>query len=701
MEQEVKHRVVKSTCGLCQTGCGVLIHMEDNNATHLEGDPDSPVNKGAICLKGLASLEYLHHPDRLKYPLRRKGDRGSGQWEQISWDEALDVVAAELTKAKTVYGPESLILMRGSFKGGYQGTHLTRFANAFGTPNIASMASVCYVPRVNANVITHGYNSVPDYEYPPACIVVWGANMADTRIAEHQQTIRALQKGSKLIVIDPRRIKLSDKADVWVQPRPGSDLALALGLLNVIINEQLYDEDFVVNWTVGFDELKTHVQDYPPEFVEQLTWVGADTIKQTARFYASAKPAIIQLGNAIDHTMNNFQTARAISILRAVTGNLGMPGGELCCSPPGLRLPLGSAELELREKMPGEQRAKRLNAKDGLLPIVFYSLPQSIVKAILHAEPYAIRAGFIQGGNMLLTYSNAQQTYHALKKLDFLVVVDMFMTPTAALADIVLPVATYLEFDSIVAPPYYPVAQIQQKVSQVGACRSDYEIVRDLAQRLGLAEYFWESEQQSLDYILEPSGLTFEEFKNIAVLQGQKAYRKHEKDGFQTPSGKVELYSDRLKEWGFDPLPTHHELPETPLSAPELAKEYSLVFTSWKAGVYRHSGGRQISSLRNTHPDPMVWIHPDTAGQQGIADGDRVYIETKRGRIRQKARLTKDIDPRVVGIDYGWWFPESGPQNLYEWAEANINILTDDSPPYGREMGTPNLRGILCKIRKA
>jgi anaerobic selenocysteine-containing dehydrogenase len=302
---------------------------------------------------------------------------------------------------------------------------------------------------------------------------------------------------------------------------------------------------------------------------------------------------------------------------------------------------------------------------------------------------------------MLLTYTNALQAFSALKKLDFLAVADMFMTPTAALADIVLPVATYLEHDSIVAPPYYPVAQVQQKVAQVGDCRSDYEIISDLARRMELSEYFWDSEQESLDYILNPAGVTFDEFRNIAVLQGRKGYRRHEKEGFKTPSGKVELFSDRLKKWGFDPLPTWHEPPETPLSAPELAKEYPLVFTSWKSGVFRHSGGRQISSLREAHPEPVVWLHPDTAGKQGIADGDRVYIETQRGRIRQKARLTKDIDPRVAGVDYAWWFPEHGPANLYGWKEANLNVLTQDGPPYGREMGTPNLRGALCRIRKA
>jgi anaerobic selenocysteine-containing dehydrogenase len=700
MQQELESRIVKSTCGLCQTGCGVLIHMAGNNVVLVEGDPDSPVNRGALCTKGLASSDYLYNPSRLKHPLKRVGEKGGGAWEQVSWDKALDLVADEFIKAKTSYGPESLAFMRGSFKGGFQGTYLSRFANVFGVPNIASMASVCYVPRVNGSIITHGYNPVPDYEYPPGCILVWGANMAETRIGEHKQTVSALERGSKLIVIDPRRIDLSDRAEMWIQPRPGSDLALALGMINVIINEGLYDKTFVNNWTVGFDALKVHIKSYPPEIVEQITWVRASDIKRTATLYATSHPAIIQLGNAIDHNINNFQTARAVSILRAITGNLNIPGGELSCSSPGTLSPMGAPELDLRDKMSKQTREKRLNAEDGLMPTVFYALPQSIVKAILHGDPYPVHVGFIQGGNMLLTYSNARQVYSALKKLDFLVVADMFMTPTVALADIVLPVASYLEFDSIVAPPYYPVTQIQQKVAQIGECRSDYEMLRDLAHRLDLGEYFWENEEACLDFILKPVGLTFKEFRNVGVLEGRKEYRRHERDGFATPSGKVELLSSKLNEWGFDPLPAYHEPPESPHSAPELAKEFPLVFTSWKSDPFRHSAGRQIASLRSTQPEPVVFIHPDTAGKHGIAEDDWVYIETKRGQIRQKARLTTDIDPRVVGVDYAWWFPERGYENLYGWAEANINILTDDSPPYAREMGTPNLRGILCKISK-
>jgi anaerobic selenocysteine-containing dehydrogenase len=232
----------------------------------------------------------------------------------------------------------------------------------------------------------------------------------------------------------------------------------------------------------------------------------------------------------------------------------------------------------------------------------------------------------------------------------------------------------------------------------VGECRSDFEIINQLARKTGLGEYFWQSECQFLDTILEPLNLTFEEFSKAGVISQTRQYHLYEKNGFPTDSGKVELHSKRLKERGFDPLPIYRELPETPNSNPELAEAYPLIFTSWKSNVYRHSGGRQIDSLRNSHPEPMAYLHPQTARQLQISDGDWVYIETPRGRIKQKASLTTDIDPRIVGVDYAWWFPEKGVSDLYGWADANINILTDDQPPFNLEMGSSNLRGILCKV---
>lgn len=691
--------VVKSTCGICFNNCGVLLHVVNGRVTGIEGDPDSPVNKGRLCAKGLASLEYLYHPERLKHPLKRVGGRGGGKWQRISWDEALSTVASELMAARDSYGAESVAFIDGSAKG-LQDAVLRRFVNAFGTPNIISTDHVCFMPRRSASVITCGFYPIPDYEYPPSCILVWAANLAETRIGEHEQLSQAMNKGSKLVVIDPRRTELAAKADLWLQLRPGSDLALALGMINVIISQGLFDKTFVDNWTVGFDRLEAHIREYPLDKVAEITWVPAEIIRQAARVYATNKPASIQFGNPIDHNVNSFQTARAISILSALTGNLGCPGGELEKSSL-TSLDYFSPEIVLQDKVSADRWHKRVGAEYELVLTGTYTLPQSLVKAIIEEKPYPIRVVYIQACNPLLTYSNAQRTYQALQKLPFLVVADMFMTPTAALADIVLPVASYLEFDSIVAPPYYPVAQVQQRVAQVGECRSDFEILSELARKVGLGEYFWHSEEQFLNAILRPLGLTFDEFRKVGVITQAKQYRLYEADGFPTPSGKVELYSSRLKEQGFDPLPTYRELPETPCSDPELVKEYPLVFASWKSAPYRHSGGRQIASLRGSHPEPVTYIHPQTAQGLGIRDGDWVYIETRRGRIRQKASLTSDIDPRVVGVDYAWWFPEKGISSLYGWAESNINILTDDKPPYSREVGSSNLRGILCKLYKA
>jgi len=691
------NQVIKSTCGLCQIGCGVLVHVDNGTVVKVEGDPESPLNKGILCSKGLASLEYLYHPDRLRHPLKRVGERGEAKWQQISWDEATDTIAGELAQARDSYGAESVAFITGAAKAG--SGYPRRFANAFGTPNVGGMGHVCMVPRQNASRITYGFYAVPDYEYPPACIVVWGKNMAATLHHAHQKTIQAIERGAKLMVIDPGEIDLVTKADLWLKLRPGSDLALALGMINVIINEKLYDKAFVDNWAVGFDRLKLHVQDYSPEKVEEITWVPAEMVKAAARFYALNKPACIQWGNGIDQGVNSFQTARAISILRAITGNLGIPGGESQWSLPPL---LSWKESSLWDRIPEDKREKRVGAEYKMLPIEKRVLPQRLIKAILEEKPYPIHAAFIQGANPLLSYSNTQEVFRALKKLDFLVVADMFMTPTAALADIVLPVATYLEFDSIVTPPYsHAVILVQQKVTRVGECRSDYEILCALAEKLSLGEYFWDTEEECLDATLKPAGLTFQELKKVGVIFGTKHYRKYEADGFATPSGKVEIYSSQLKEWGFDPLPTYYEPPESPYSAPELAREYPLLFTTWTSEPYRHSGGRQIATLRALHPEPVVWINTETATKLGIRDGDWVYIETKRGKIRQKAALTTGIDPRVVVADYDWWFPEKGASELYGWAESNINILTDDKPPYNREMGSTNLRGVLCKIYKA
>jgi anaerobic selenocysteine-containing dehydrogenase len=404
---------------------------------------------------------------------------------------------------------------------------------------------------------------------------------------------------------------------------------------------------------------------------------------------------VLSWGNGLDSNINSFQTARAISILRAITGNLGIPGGEIEWSAAEAMSPT-SAELNQPMAISSELRARRIGAEEHILPTYFSALPQKIVKAMLTSKPYSIRAAYVPGAAMLHSYNNSPEVMKALKSLDFLAVADFFLTPTAEMADIVLPVATYLETDSIHECAVVPVVSIIQKVAQVGEAWSDLKIYNELAKRMGMGASFWNSESDTLDYLLQPSGVKFEEFRKIGILCVEKEYRNYETKGFETPSNKVEIYSSQLEQGGFDPLPVFHEVPESPFSPSEFTRKYPLVLINWKVGPYLHSAGRQIPALRNSHPDPLVILNSETAAKLGIKEGDWVYIENKRGKIRQKAALSDKIDPRVVIAEHGWWYPEK-ETGMHGWAESNLNMLTDNNPPYG-EIGSTSLKGFSCKV---
>ncbi len=690
--------VVRTTCQLwCGAGCGMLVHLEDGVPVRVEGDPGHPVNHGALCSNGAAALEYLQSPLRLQYPLKRVGPRGAGEWERVTWDEALDTVAARLSETRDRYSADSVAFMQGCAKG-YGDSWLSRLANAFGSANIASMSSICFHARLRGMLATYGFFSRPDIDNSPRTIVAWGANLTATSAPEGKTILAAKDRGSSLVVVDPAPTPLARAADLWVKPRPSSDLALALAAINVIVSESLYDRDFVASHTVGFDRLAAHVAPFTPEWAAPITWVPAEQIVAAARLMAQG-PAVIYSGNGQDNNINNYQFNRAASILRALSGSLDVPGGEIAWTSPAVE-PGGSALLHLRDLVPLERRYSRVGAEEGLLPDYFSALPQKLVKAMLTGDPYPVRAAYIQGGSFLHTYSNALEVKAALESLDFLAVSDYFMTPTAALADIVLPVSMFLEMDNVANAECAPLAGAVRKVAQVGECRSDLDMINDLGHRLGLGEHFWSSEREALDLLVAPSGLTFEEFGAAGPLTGTRDYGAFLDSGFPTDSGKVELYSQRLADWGYDPLPVYHEPPESPLSDPEAAEEFPLVLTNSKIPGYVHSGGRQIPSLRRIHPDPLVTLNRDTAQAAGIAAGDWVDISTRRGTIRQRAVLSADVDPRVVIAEHGWYFPEE-PGDLAGWDRANLNILTRNDPPYGRELGTATLRGMVCRIAKA
>jgi len=460
--------VIKTFCArLCGGTCGILVDVTDGKITRVIGDPDC-LNKGHICPKGRALPELLYHPERLTSPLKRVGEKGEGKWQKISVDEALDTIAHKLQWYTRQFGAESILLYEGA-KRGLERAFIQRFASVLGTPNTVSTDNVCDAPRTMAAKYTYGRRAYPDYEHPPRCLIIWGRNSFQTCSEGFPARFRpAFDQGTKLIVIDPRKISLASRAAIWLKPRPGSDGLLALGMLNVIISECLYDRDFVAKWTVGFDQLRDFVAAYPPDKVAQRTWVSKSQIEQTARLFATTKPATIQWGNALDQTSNAFQACRAIAILEAITGNLDIPGGGIF--PDKFSL-LEDTDLMLvndssrDSKRPVGSRFK-LAAQAKLVP------SQESSRAILDEKPYPLKAALIFGSNPLLTYANASKTYDAFKKLEFLTVAELFMTPTAELADIVLPVAANLEYDALISHGNCCAAH-PKIVDPPGECLSD------------------------------------------------------------------------------------------------------------------------------------------------------------------------------------------------------------------------------------
>lgn len=703
MENET--RIYKSVCRSCHGGCGALLHVRNGRLVKIEGDRDSPLNHGRLCPIGTVTVDLVNHADRLKFPQRRVGPRGSGKWERISWDAALDEISGRLLAIRERFGPEAIALGTGT--GRHHIRWVSRFGNALGTPNWCEPGfAQCFHPRVNTCMLTFGDFPVCDYTggTPPACMLFWGHNPIHSGPdGETRFNVReALERKPKIIVVDPRRTELAERADVWLQVRPGADDALALAMLNVIIGERLYDEAFVRSHTHGFDALAAHIGRYTPEWAEPVTWVPAEKIRAAARLFARTRPGMLEWGCAIEHTPNCIQTVRAVSMLPALTGNVDVPGGWVFGARAIGRFPslIENLTPEASAKRLGAERFKLLGGEGADLPAAH--IP-TLLQAMREGKPYPVKAFLVFGNNTLATYANSKLVYESLMKLDYMVCADLFMTPTAELADIVLPAAAWPELDQIVGLPTVAanVALAQQKVVQVGECKSDEEMFVALARRMKLP-VGTEDVKDVLNAQLKAGGLGYD-FAALAARGFAEAplkYRRYEKTGFKTPTGKIELYSTRFEKMGYAPLPYYEEPPESPFSAPETAKEFPLVLTTGgRIPFYFNSEHRQLANLRRAWREPRAEIHPGTAVRHGIADGDWMWIETHRGRIRQKARLTDGIDPRVVNAEHGWWFPdEPGPE--YGIWKSNANVLTDNGPPYDPQMGTYQLRALLCRVER-
>ena len=629
----------------------------------------------------------MYARERLTNPLRKIG----GEFKEVSWDEAFGFIADKLADIKQRYGPQAVVAHLGvPFTGGsFVAFVARRFCDLYGTPNFTTGSSFCYLARSIAHNLTWGARCMPNYldMVDTKCVLLWGSNPTESNDLSPHRLRAEVGRGAKLIVIDPKATPLAKEAYIHAQLRPGTDCALALGMLNVIIAEGLYDRDFVERWTAGFDRLTEHVKEWSPEKVEAVTWVKADTVKDMARMYATNWPSHIVQGISMDHSTNGIQASRAIAMLSALCGNLDVPGGDTYTSR------LNQTNLRVEEKV-----AQDIPGAGADYPIFAkYVREQTVTPVIdqmITEKPYPVKALLIAGCNAALTWPNSNKVKRGFEKLDLLLVIDLFMNETAQMADVVLPGATLLERQELrdyIGRGFSLAVLANRAIEPVGNSMDDWKIWAEMAKKMGYAEYFpWKDSEELLEFLLEPSNVTLEELKRNpgGIYYAPKEFRKYLKNGFNTPSKKVELYSEIMKEHGYDPLPTFHEPAESPVSRPDLAEKYPLTFVRGQRTVaFLHSEQRHLASLRRLMPEPFLEIHPETAGSLGVGDGDTVTVESVRGSIRVKARLTEDVHPEMVAMQHGW-------------GEANANLLTDDK---ARDpvSGYPGFRSVLCRVTKA
>lgn len=654
--------IVKTICGACaQNDCGMDVYVENGEIVRISGMREHPYNRGVLCPKGLASSQTVKDPMRLKYPIKRIGERGEGKWARITWDEALDTIAERLLALKEEFGPETFGVFRGAGPGwGGSWVYAQRFMHAFGSPNYATQVHLCFGPRAVAMATTYG--GVPEADFENAkLIILWASNPVETSLPNYgRRVMQAKAGGAKLVVIDPRFTKTAAKADWTIAPRPGTDGALALGLAHVMIRENLYDKDFIERHTHGFTEFAEMVGEYSPERVARITTVPAETIEKLARLYATTRPTALMSGNGVEQLTNTMQTVRAIQILPALTGNLGIKGGYVFTPN------VAWSDMPLKGKYVSELIDKSVSKHKMFSG--FSLVYPDLLDAIETGKPYPIKAVLCLGAPLTVLPEGNRYREILKRQLDLFVVHDLYMTSEAEIADIVLPATSFLECSRLrstryKADPYTQHIALQNRVvDPIGECRPDEELFFELGRRLGMAELFpWQNAAEAAGAAIESLGLTL---KDLAENPGGKEWRYpeqevlklYETEGFNTPTRKVELFNTTFEKNHYDPLPRYHEPAESPISQPDLNRQYPLICVNGiKSVLYSHTQFRTLPMLRDILPDSWVELHPDKAAELGIQEGDLVLMASPRAEVRLKAKISAGVSsPNTVFSTYGW-----------------------------------------------
>ena len=681
---------IRSICQLCHTNCGILLQKSPSGDISVKGDPDHPVNRGRTCSKAAAIPEIIKSKERLRFPMKKSA---SG-FKQISWEEALSYAAEKLAEIQGRFGGSSLVRCGGAPVSYEARDGFLEFLARFGSANASGAANLCMVPRMTAfKAVTGGIRPEPDYDNTQL-VIFWATNPVESeRFGAYaaydgmKNVIPKLKKrGIPIICIDPFRTKTVQEADEWIRIQPGTDVALGLAMIHVIINESLYDEDFVESYSYGFEEVKAHVKEYVPHWAEQLTGISEDTIVDLARRYAKTKPAVIYEGNGLDMYANGVDAVRTIAMLISLTGNLDAQGGNVFMPfVQQSRLPISPVAME-----------KRLWYRR--FPI-FGELPFPAVKeALILDEPDRPRAMIVHHCNPVLVQANERRTRQALEKLDFIMVTDIFPTATTQVADLVLPVAS--DYESYGYRAYASteggfLALGRPITAPVGEARSVFDIEVDLAQRMGLYQnYPFHDTESWINFMLSPSGIDLQRLKDEQIVYATPPirYEKYSENGFDTPSGKVELYSTLFDKKGYSAIPSYSEPYGRYIDRKAFSeKGFPLLGSSYRPAQFVHTKLKNINVLSASYPDPLIYIHPADAGDRGIEEGDWVEVCSVQGKGEFRARLTENTSVGTVWIDFGWGNETDG--------KSNINLLTDDACYDPISGGTPN-RLFPCDVRK-
>jgi anaerobic selenocysteine-containing dehydrogenase len=691
-------------CFICPSHCALKATFDENGKmVKAIADSRSGLHCDICdCMKGPNTIPEVHsHGKRLQFPMKRAGERGQNLWTRITWDEALDTIAEKMKLYRDSFGPESIAMVLGEPKT-MDYAFAQRFATFLETPNVITPGNYCGVQTGHADQFSIGTMHVlADAEHDAKCVIIWGGNPLNTgsnfRCLPSHDLNRALKKGCKLIMMEPGKNRFCDKADYWLRLKPGSDGALAMGMIKVIIEEDLYDKDYVARNTVGFEELKKEVANFTIEDVAAETWIDAATVREVARVYATNKPGVIMWGNALENSVAALQICRAVSMLRGLTGNVGIEGGELINTPAKFGRP-GRFYFDRSHPRP---TFKSVGKEFPIAMGAAYVPTQSIVQTILTEDPYPIKMAMCHVTNPILTYPDSVATYEAFMKLPFLVVAEIFPTSFTAIADIVLPAALPLEHNSIA---YWPawlghIRAMPKMVEAPGESWPDAKMINELAKRMGLGEHFWDDWEESLDLMMADSGMTYKEFcaPDKRIINPTKHYLKDSPERyFKTPSGKFEFYSQQMSQLGLSPLPTYKEV-TTQRFSEGVKERYPLFMTNGKEGAYFSSGYRHIEAMKKHKAEAIVEMNPKTAAKYGLTDGEMIYIESPKGRIQQRLKVADYIHPMVVHAAFGWWDTEA-EDNEFNWRKYNINILTDGDPPYDPATGSVQLRGVPVRV---